>query len=560
MSDVVHTDVLVIGTGAAAFVAALKAARAGADVLMVEKGPLWGGTSATSGGSIWVPHSDLAAEQGQADDPEDAYRYLRALSADNVSDERIEAFVAGAPAMLRWLTETLGPCYFPAPYPDYYPDVPGNRTGYRTHHPIDFEASRLSSEAFATMQRASPAINLFGRINVSAAEMWMLMFRQEGWIAGLLKILARYYLDLPHRLKSSGDRRLTWGTAILARLRAAYDAAGGRLWLNAPFTSLLSDDGRVTGATIRRNGSEVVVRASKGVILATGGFERNRIFRELYLDGVAEPERSGSQVNNAGDGLVASEALGVATINLDAAWWAPVIRVPGQDRSWLCTMAKALPHSIVVDQTGERYVNEAMAYHRFGQAMRQHGLDKADPSWLVFDATYRKSYPVGPILPGMPDLMLPRSIRRVLFKGRSLGDLARKIGVPADRLVATCERFNADAAQGRDAAFGRGDAAYDLLYGDPRHRPSPTLGPVERAPFYAVPLHLGDIGTCGGLATDEKGRALRPDASVVGGLYAVGNCAASVMGYSYPGAGATLGPAMTFGFLAAADIVGANSL
>ncbi|MBO9378029.1 FAD-dependent oxidoreductase [Sphingomonas histidinilytica] len=556
-----EVDLLVVGTGAGALVAALRAAKAGAEVLVVEKGALWGGTSATSGGGIWIPGSHLAAQAGHPDDLDEAFGYVRRLTAPNVSDEQIRAYVDNAHRMLEWVEREADVHYAALPYPDYYPETEGSREGYRTHlMPGEVDARTMDRAAFDTMQRASPAASLWGRINWKLAETHMVLFRPKGWMKVIVKVMAGYWLDIPQRLRSPRDRRLTLGTALLAQLRKALDRTGAEVWLDSPLLGLIEEKGRVAGATVRHDGRELRIGARRGVILAAGGFERNAAMRAAHLPGAPQPQASGSQVNNEGDALLAAQKLGAAVRNLDSAWWAPVFRIPGEDRGRLSTVERALPYSIIVNQAGRRYANEALSYHRFGEAMMAKNAPGAatDPSWLVFDSRYRARYPAGPVIPGFPDWMLSAAVRKVLVKAPTIEALAAKMQVDPAVLRATVDRFNMMVAQGRDEDFGRGDAAYDRLYGDPRVAPNPTLGSLAEAPFYAIPIHLGDIGTNGGLVTDGTGRVLSEGGGAIPGLYAVGNLAASVMGYSYPGAGATLGPAMTFGWLAAADAVRAN--
>ncbi|WP_174291089.1 FAD-binding protein [Sphingomonas bacterium] len=554
-----EVDLLVVGSGAGALVAALRASRAGADVLVVEKGAMWGGTSATSGGGIWIPGSHLAAAAGHADDLDDAFGYVRALTADNVADDQIHAFVDNGHRMIAWIEREADIAYAALPYPDYYPDVAGSREGFRTHLiPGAFDARKMNRAAFDTMQRASPASSLWGRINWVLAETYVALFRPKGWWKTIGKAFAGYWLDLPQRLRSPRDRRLTLGTALLGLLRNALDKTGTPLWLNSPFVSLIEEGSRIDGAVVRHEGRDLRIGARKGVILAAGGFERNAALRAEHLRVAHDPFASGSQVNNSGDALVAARATGAAVRNMDSAWWAPIFRIPGEDRSRLSTFERALPYSLIVDRTGRRYANEALSYHRFGETMQQ--VADADPSWMIFDARYRARYPAGPVIPNIPDALLSKGARQVLVKAATIAELAAGTKLDPATLAATIDRFNTMARTGTDEDFGRGQSAYDQLYGDPRVGPNPTLGPVEKAPFYAIPLHLGDIGTNGGLVTDGRARVLREDGSTIEGLYAVGNVAGSVMGYSYPGAGATLGPAMTFGFIAAADACRINEL
>jgi 3-oxosteroid 1-dehydrogenase len=554
-------DLLVVGSGAGGLTAALRAALGGAKVLVVEKGALWGGTSATSGGGIWIPGSHLAAAAGHADDLKDAFRYIRALTADNVADAQISAYVETAHKMLAWVEDKAGTRFAALPYPDYYPEVPGSREGFRTHLMLKaWPSTILSREAFDTMQTASPAASLWGRINWLMNETYTVLFRPKGWPLTLGKVIGRYWLDFPQRLRSKRDRRLTMGTALLGLLRAAYDKAGGGFWLNSPLVSLIEEDGRVTGAVVRHEGRDLRIGARKGVVLAAGGFAQNAKMRADYIKSAPDTLSSGAQLYDTGEAIGMAKQAGAALRNLDSAWWAPVFQVPGEPRGRLSTMERSLPYSLIVNRAGRRFANEALCYHRFGEAMMAQDGPEAGtlPSWFVFDARYRARYPVGAVMPGIPDALLPGAVRQVLLKAPTLKLLAGKMGVPAAALAATVGRFNTMVRTGKDEDFGRGDAAYDRLYGDPRVSPNPTLGSLEQAPFYALPLHLGDIGTNGGVVTDGKGRALREDGSPVPGLYAIGNMAASVMGYSYPGAGSTLGPAMTFGYLAAAAACGLN--
>ena len=554
-------DLLVVGSGAGGLVAALRAARHGARVLVIEKGALWGGTSATSGGGIWIPGSKLAAAAGHPDDLDEAFAYIRALTAPNVTDAQIRAYVDNASRMLEWVGRAADVEYVSLPYPDYYPETPGSREGWRTHLPTTVHASRMDRAAFDTMQRASPAASLWGRINWLFSETNAALFRPKGWWKTIGKVMLGYWFDWPQRFKSPRDRRLTLGTALLGWLRIAYDKAGGELWLRSPLVSLIEENGRVIGAVVRHEGRELRVGAEKGVILAAGGFERNADLRRRYLPAAPEPTASGSQINNEGDALVEAQRHGAAVRNLDSAWWAPTFRIPGEPRARLSTVERALPYSIIVNQAGRRYANEALAYHRFGEVMMAEDRPDAhtDPSWLVFDSRYRARYPAGPVIPGIPDALLSRGVKQVLVKAPTIAKLAERMKLSPAALEETVARFNRMVRDGHDEDFGRGDAAYDRLYGDPRVAPNPALGTVEKAPFYAIPIHLGDIGTNGGLVTDERARVLREGGEAIPGLYAVGNVAASVMGYSYPGAGATLGPAMTFGYLAAADACRINA-
>ena len=410
------------------------------------------------------------------------------------------------------------------------------------------------------LRSTSPAASLFGVINWQLSETFALLFRPKGWVRTAARMVTRYYGDLPHRFRSRKDRFLTLGTALVGGLRLAAKQRGVPLWLRTGLLELVAEEGRVVGAVVQQDGRKLRIRARRGIVLAAGGFERNREMRLQHMPAVPVPTVSGSQENNTGDSIRAAMAIGAATMNLHMAWWAPVFSIPGESRSRLSTIERALPGSILVNQAGRRYLNEAASYHVVGRQMIDADRPDArtNPSWLVFDATYRRSYPVGPILPLVPDWALSAPLRSVLKKATTLDGLARAIGVPAATLRETVGRFNTGARQGIDPEFGRGAQAYDRMFGDQRVQPNPSLGPIETAPFYAIPMHAGDIGTCGGLKTNADAQVLGTDGLPIAGLYAVGNNAASVMGGSYPGAGSTLGPSKTFGFVAARHVTGAN--
>lgn len=556
-----EVDVLVVGSGAGGMLSALVAAKNHADVLIVEKEPLWGGTSATSGAGIWIPASDQAAEAGFHDSVDDAFKYVRALSADNVPDENIRAYVENASKMLRWMGGNTPIEYHAFPYPDYHAENPGGSpTGYRTHMPLPLDGKQLGDDV-RTLRFASPAASLFGYLNWHFDETYILLFRAKGWWWHLAKSLMRYWFDWPFRFTSRKDRRLTLGNALAGGLRLALNEAKVPLWLDSPLVELVEEQGQVTGAVIRHKKRELRVRARKGVVLAAGGFDKNQAMRNEHAPLYPNALYSGGTSGNTGDAIRAGQSLGADTMNLQSTWAAPVFYVPGEDRGRLCTIERALPGSLMVNQRGERYLNEAASYHVTGQQMarrqREHG--DASPSWFVFDHTYRHNYPVGPVYPLVPDWLQNGMVKTILKKGRTIAELAEAMGVDPARLEATIARYNEHAAKGEDPDFHRGEAAYDKMYGDPRVAPNPCLRPLSKGPFYAMPMYPGDIGTNGGLRTDPRARVLDGKGQPIPGLYAIGNSAASAMGESYPGAGVTIGPALTFGYIAANDLTGSNA-
>lgn len=556
-----QVDILVIGSGAGGLLSALVAADNHADVLVIEKERLWGGTSATSGAGIWIPASDQAREAGFEDKVDDAFTYVRALSADNVPDANIRAYVENASAMLRWVTANTDISYQSFPYPDYHAENPGGSpSGYRTHMPLPLDGRRLGKDV-ETLRYASPAASLFGYLNWHFDETYILLFRAPGWQWHLAKSLMRYWFDWPFRFKSGKDRRLTLGNALLGGLRMALKEKQVPLWLETPMVDLISEDGRVTGAIVKHRGKEMRIGTRKGVILAAGGFDKNQEMRELYAPAYRNAYLSGGTGGNTGDTIRAGITAGAQTLNMHSSWAAPVFYVPGEPGGRLSTLERALPGSMIVNQAGKRYLNEAASYHIVGQIMAREQQEHANtnPSWFIFDHQYRHKYPAGPLLPLVPDWLQTGAVKTIMKRGDTIEALAREISVDPDVLAATIARFNQFAATGEDPDFARGEATYDKMYGDPSNGPNPCLRPIEKGPFYAMPIHPGDIGTNGGLLTDDRARVIGKDGKVIAGLYAVGNNAASAMGESYPGAGVTIGPALTFGYIAARDLTGSNA-
>lgn len=560
-----EVDLLVVGSGAAGLTGAVVAASGGARVLVIEKSALIGGTSATSGGGVWIPGSPVAKAQGHEDSVDDAYRYLRALTDDHVSDARIMAFVRGAPQLLGWLAEHTSLQFNSTPYPDYHLELAGGKTGWRTHFPRELHGRALGS-AVNLIREESPAASLFGKINWTVAETQALLHRPPGWLWTATKMVLRYLLDIPQRLHSSRDRFLSLGNAIIGHLKLALDKLAVPIQRETELIDLIVAQGRVVGAIVvqRINGQQprtLRIRARRGVLLASGGFERNAELRARHLPAQAsDPGMSGSQINNTGDCIGIAQRVGAATLSMDSAWWAPVFKVPGEARARLCAVERALPGCIMVNQVGRRFMNEAKSYHVAAQAMlaADRFAARTIPAYILFDARFQRRYPMGPLMP-WPLWLHSRAIRATVTVAGSWEEMAWKLKLPAATLRETIARFNVDALRGEDTEFGRGFDEYERYYGDPKVQPNPTLAPLEQGPFYAMQLHLGDIGTNGGLATDEHARVLDGDGVAIAGLYAAGNTTASVMGHSYPGAGGTLGPAMTFAYLGATHLLGSHN-
>jgi 3-oxosteroid 1-dehydrogenase len=338
----------------------------------------------------------------------------------------------------------------------------------------------------------------------------------------------------------------TGGRALVARMRMVLKDAGVPLWLKTSMTELIVDDaGAVVGVLAERDGRTVRIGARRGVLLATGGFDHNQDMRAKYLPKHGAPDLSAGARENTGDGIVAGQRLGAAVDLMDDAWWMPSVLHPMGAVIPLVS-ERCIPPSVIVNGRGERFTNESSPYVNFVHDQLDGGHV---PAWFVMDNKAKSRYPFAQVLPGVP---FPQGFydSGVVHKADTLRDLAEQIGVRADTLVATVDRFNGFARTGKDEDFGRGDSAYDRYYGDPTMK-NPCLDEITQGPFYAIRCEAGDLGTKGGLVTDADARVLREDGSVIDGLYATGNTSASVMGNEYAGAGATIGPAMVFGYIAA---------
>jgi 3-oxosteroid 1-dehydrogenase len=346
-----------------------------------------------------------------------------------------------------------------------------------------------------------------------------------------------------------GARLVGMGAALYARMLELAIAREIELWADTETLRLIEENGRVIGAEVQRHGRSIIIAAGCGVLLNTGGFSLNREMRERHQPSPASTEWSLANPGDTGEMIQIAQGLGAALDLMDASWWVPGTTLPGGIRMYLVPELQQ-PHGFVVDSSGRRYMNEATSYVAIGRAMYEREKTvPAVPSWLIMDRRYMEKYLiVGQSMRKIPQSWLDAG---VLVQAENLEALGQRCGLPAGSLTATAERFNGFARAGRDDDFGRGISAYNRLFGDPLHRPTPGLGTVERPPYYAMPVYPNDVGTCGGLVTDEHARALRDDGSVIEGLYATGNCTATVMGHSYPGAGASIAPSLIFGYIAA---------
>jgi 3-oxosteroid 1-dehydrogenase len=545
-------DVVVVGSGAAGMTAALTAATRGLRAIVVEKAETFGGSTARSGGGVWLPGNAVLRRAGLVDTARAARTYLEHVVHGAASPARQQALLEYGPLMLDHVRRhsPLEFAWVPG-YPDYYPEAPGGHPSGRTIEPRPLDGRLLGPE----LARLNPPyLAAPGSMAVTARDYrWLSLGTRHPRAVGAA---ARAGLrSLAGRVR--GAAPLTMGQALAAGLRVGLARAGVPVWLQTPLLDLYVESGsgadRVAGVWVRHGEQRLLLRARRGVVLATGGFERNETMRKQYQRAPIGTEWTVGAFGNTGDGIDAAHRLGAALDLMDDAWWGPSIPAPGGP--YFCLAERNLPGSLIVNGSGARYVNECAPYVDAVHAMYDNDRPEAPtiPSWLVFDQRYRDRYLFAGRAPRQP-LSRRWYAADILFREPTLTRLAGRIGVPPDALASTVERFNRFARAGVDDDFGRGTSVYDRYYGDPRHRPNPCLGELVKPPFYAVAIVPGDLGTKGGVTTDERARVLREDGTAIAGLYAAGNTSAAVMGRSYAGAGATIGPAMTFGFIAALDL------
>lgn len=555
-----EVDVLVVGSGGGGMTAALAADEAGLSTLVVEKSPQFGGSTALSGGGIWVPGAPSQRRAGYRPDPDATFDYLKRITDGLVSDARLRAYVDAAPEMMEFLERSSSWFEFvwKPGYADYYPELPGGSERGSTINVPEIDLRKLGPEEADLL---TPLALAPRGIWFAPKDLRLFYQVRQNWRgkAVLIKLIWRMV-----RAHVFGDRMAAIGQSLMARMRLALKDHGIPLWLSAPMTELITDvEGRVTGAVVEREGKSLRVRARRGVIVAAGGFDHDMEWRREHLP---ELKKDWSFGNPAamGEGIRAAEKVGAATDLLDEAWWFPAMCWP-DGRLQFMLNERMMPSQFVVNGDGKRFINEAAPYMDFAHAMldgERSGVTHI-PCWLITDIRSFHRYVVGGHLPlpKIPFAPVPTGWKvpqawldsGIVKEGASFEELAVQIGVPAANLRQTAERFNELARKGHDDDFNRGDSAYDNYYGDPT-LPNPNLHPLGKPPYYAFQIILGDLGTSGGLRTDEFARVLREDDSVIDGLYATGNATAAVMGRSYAGAGATIGPAMTFGYVAARHI------
>lgn len=552
-------DVIVVGSGAAGVMAALRAADQGLSVLVVEKSPKYGGTSATSGGVLWIPNHGL---NGSDDSREQAIEYLEAVITEPVRRDRLEAFVDGGPEMLRYM-KSIGMEFFSAPWPDYFPEAPSARSDRSIIFPM-FDGKKLG-DSFMLMREQFTRFKLLNRYSMDFTEAFTISTRARGWLLTLTRVLGRYWGDIGLRLRTRRDRWLSLGAALIAPFRQKLDEKGVEIRLGTRLDKVILSAGRVSGVEVSRFGRSYQIESRHGVIVCAGGFEWSQPLRDRFFTIPGQTRWSSTPEDaNRGEALEAGLAIGASTEFTETGWWVPTMMMPIKGVSNFEEIHQAVfdvgrPHSVCVNRNGDRFVNESCGYDRFGNAMVADQLKTGanTPCWLVFDATFRQKFTAGGFMPTaiMPDRSIPPDWwDHYIFKAESLAALAQKIDIPASKLERTVATMNDYAKTGVDSEFGRGGNDYDRFFGDATVTPNPCLGSIAKAPFYAIPINLGDLGTKGGLKCDAQAQVMDESGQPIPGLYAAGNASGSPFGNCYPGAGGTIGPAMVFGFIAANDI------
>lgn len=530
-------DVVVVGSGAAAFAAALGAVDEGLSVVMVESTDQWGGNTSMSGGGMWLPNNPLMRRDGAADSREEAVEYMRQTIGEPgpaSSQERIEAFVDGVNDFVL-TAQRYGMEFTRAPdYPDYYPELPGGKIG-RAIEGQNFDAKKLGDLA-ETQRGVVP-------LPVRTNDVWLLA-RSWSTPAGFMRGAQFVFRTLGGLV--TGKRLLGIGGALAAQFAYAVVIKNHvPLLLNTPMIGLVTEGDRVTGVRVRGDDGERVITARRGVVLGAGGFESNQEWRSKYQNVTGY---TAGNPGNLGRPIEYAQEIGAAVDYMDDAWWGASL-APFDDGTPAAFLVgeRSLPYMMIVDAHGNRFANEAESYIDLGHHMLDH--DRGGDYWMITSGPYNKRYfRTFAIMPGLTKGMQQKNL---LFKAKTLNGLARKIGVPSSALTATAERVTGFAKTGRDQDFHKGDSAYDRYYGDPLVRPNPCLGPMDKGPYTAYKLVVGDLGTKGGLVTDVHARVVREDGTPIEGLYASGNTTASVMGHTYPGPGSTIDPAAVFGLRAA---------
>jgi 3-oxosteroid 1-dehydrogenase len=544
-------DFVIVGSGGGGLVAALAAAEAGLKPVIIEKQQYVGGSTAMSGGMIWLPNNPVMRADGIPDSYEDGLAYLQSVVGppdEGSSLQRRSAFLTQGSEMITFLQRKGVKLVYCDGYSDYYDNRSGGHARGRAVEGVPWDGNQLGE----WRNRVNPGMARGLRLVVMTNEVrYLPAFTRSGRaFARTAKVVLRTYLA---RLRRHDI--FTNGMSLIGQLTKIIVDSGVPLWLNTAVDELVMEGGRVTGVRVIRDGAPTLVRGRRGVLLSAGGFERNPDMRRKYSgDQPNEAQWTMANPGNTGEVLAAAIALGAKTDHMDEALWAPIPR-PELAPSGI-SLGRQFPRTIFVNKAGARFCNESNSYVEVGQAMY---ANDAVPAWMIFDDEYRSRYPWARGLPKVRNLasLLPGRMPAEwvangwVKKAPTLDELARLININPDDLVSTVRQFNEHAISGQDPQFGRGESQYNRTLGDPGNKGNPAVGPIDTGPFYATEIYPGDVGTFGGVITDEHARVLDEGNEPIPGLYATGNLTATVMGRTYPGAGASIASTTIFGFIAA---------
>lgn len=561
------TDVLVIGSGAGGLSTAVTAKKHGLDVIVVEKEPVFGGTTAFSGGVLWAPGCHYNQKANPEDNRAAVETYLRAETGNFYDADAVKVFLDAAPAAIDWFEKETSVKFVPTLYPDYHPTQPGGVTIGRSILAAPFDIRELGKD-MARLRPPLETITFIGMMFNSSNADLKHFFNATKSLTSFVYVAKRLAVHLKELALYGRGTNVTSGNALAARLAKSALDLGIPIHTDTPAQGLVTDDsGCVTGARVRMGGAEITISARRGVVLAAGGFPHDieRISRAYpHLKGGGE-HVSPVPAGNTGDGVKLAESVGGdAPLRFTGtSAWMPVSKAPlpgGRTGVFPHLLDRYKPGIIGVLKNGKRFCNESESYHDVGAAMIEACKGQPETAmWLICDHATIGKYGLGFVKPSP----MPRGrfiARGYLKKGETLADLARACGIDAVGLEATVAEYNIGAVKGEDRQFGRGTTAFNRYLADPSVAPNPCVAPVGKGPYYAIKVLMGDLGTFDGIRTTPLGAVLTRDDAVIPGLFAVGNDRASIMGGNYPGAGITLGPIMTFGWVTGRHLAGKMSL
>lgn len=553
-------DFVVVGSGGGSICASLLLNDLGKRAVIIEKQGKVGGSTGTSGGVWWVPNNPLMAREGVPDSYERARCYLDSAvdrtgnPGPGSSPARREAFLKTGPEMVTFLEQKGMKFKRPEGWSDYYDELPGGEPRSRSLVAALFDINELGAWKHK--------LSMYRGVNLplGTEDFTALFLAKQTWAGKktAMRLIARMQYQ-----KLTGKDLRGGGAAVQGRMLQIALREKLEIWTESPVTDFVVDGGRVAGVLVRRDGRQIAIEAKDGVLINAGGFSRNAEMRRKYQPQPSSDLWTNANPGDTGEVIEAAMKLGAATDLMDEAWWVVTSLGPNGELPHGATSAEGIPipfmhhidlsfpHSLMVDQNGKRFCDEAGAYMEIGQRLyrRDQETGKGIPAWVILESRHRDNYLWGTALAGKtPESWLESGY---MVKAETLAELARRCGIDQAGLEAEIARFNGFCRSGKDEDFNRGGRAFDRYHGDPTVKPNPNLGAIEKGPFYAVRIFPGDVGTSGGLVTDEFARVLRADGTAIAGLYATGNSTASVTGRCYPGAGASIAASFVFALIAA---------